>query len=163
MAFPFTHAIFTWIIAKLFQKSGLRISQLTWGALLFGSILPDIDFLLDWTFIPGIHRTVTHSLVFALLSGLVLFVILRLLANNSAKHAAVAMFLGVLSHVFIDSLGFPGIQLLWPFTGWYAIPQLIPSVQNFGGMLSGMKYAILDMGFGIAWIIYLWFCNRIKF
>jgi membrane-bound metal-dependent hydrolase YbcI (DUF457 family) len=89
---------------------------------LFGSILPDFDFL------PGIligdlrafHHGVSHSLALAVLFGLVVFFFIR------GRHTEVAVRAGLLaaaayaSHVLLDLVGVNdgtrGVPIIWPLS-----------------------------------------------
>ncbi|MEK6950757.1 MAG: metal-dependent hydrolase, partial [Nanoarchaeota archaeon] len=63
--FAFTHLITAWLLGKGYEAlAKKRISHPAWFFLLFGSLLPDIDFLIDWTLGTEFHRTFTHSLLF---------------------------------------------------------------------------------------------------
>ena len=97
-------------------------SRITLGVTLFGSIVPDFDFL------PGIligdpgafHHGVSHSFAFAALLGLaVLVAFQRCLEKVIAAQAAVLTALAYASHVILDlinvSLG-RGLPIFWPFS-----------------------------------------------
>ncbi len=66
------------------------------------SVLPDIDFLIN---IP--HRTLTHSLLF-------LLSLTYLIKVKLGKRQAMAVLIGLSSHLITDSLTTQGIQLFYP-------------------------------------------------
>ena len=91
------------------EPANLR-TFLPWCAL--AACLPDLDFF--W----GRHNMETHSLGFAALVGLAVFVWRR------DRRLAVACFLAVCTHVLFDWLGsddFPplGVMALWPITSQF--------------------------------------------
>jgi inner membrane protein len=81
------------------------------------SLLPDVDALL-----PGlVHRGLTHTLLFAVLVGLLVPIAVRLgsdfLPGLGAEHAAVGYLVGVgglVSHLAGDIITPMGVQLLFP-------------------------------------------------
>ena len=78
-------------------------------ALLVLSILPDIDIFYDFLTGTEIHRGLTHSIVFALIIFLPIFVFYR--------KKAVPYFLAFISHALIGDFVVGGqLELLWPFT-----------------------------------------------
>lgn len=98
-----------------------------------GGLIPDLDhpksMLSGW--IPGMgiilglsrvgHRTLTHSLVFVALVWLV--------ANATLPYQlAVAVALGVVSHIAADMTTPKGIPLLYPLSGaWVVLPRFVLS------------------------------------
>jgi membrane-bound metal-dependent hydrolase YbcI (DUF457 family) len=89
----------------------------------FLAIIPDFDYLLVWWFGLGEewHRSVTHSLVFALFVGLLWSVVFK----ASTFREAAAYILAITSHGLLDCAATKtssGVQLLWPYThGWYRL------------------------------------------
>jgi membrane-bound metal-dependent hydrolase YbcI (DUF457 family) len=176
MVFPFSHLITAWVIGKIYEKTSKnKISHYGWIALLFGAVLPDADFLLDWTINTELHRTFTHSLFFVMTTPLFLSLILKILDKNKVKkinrkELSVALGIGILSHLLLDMFAYHGVPLLWPslinvsyfFIGYYnpANPSfLYAPLENLQSM---MKVAIIDMGFGTAWIFYLLWKKRMQ-
>jgi inner membrane protein len=115
-----THALLPVIGAAAVPR--LRLSNRVIGAAIVAAMLPDADvvgrLLFDY---PGTHplghRGWTHSIVFALLVGLVG------MAGSSALRASprlafAILFLGALSHPLTDMLtdGGRGVMLLWPLS-----------------------------------------------
>jgi len=171
MSFAFGHLIFAWIIGKSFEFiSKKKISHLTWGFLLFGSVLPDIDFILGDIFGEYMHRMFTHGLLFILPIALVTYFLVRTLNSKSAaKKTTVFIIIGMLSHLFIDLFYFPGIQLFWPWNifvyffgaGYYTLADL--AAISADKLALSIKRAIIDLGLGTAWIFFLWFRKKIRF
>ena len=88
-----------------------KVTASCWTVLLATSLLPDADIIISilatgspW----GLHRLFTHSLLFALLF-LVAYGLLRRLELMFA-------FIGISSHILLDSLDAHGVPLLWPFS-----------------------------------------------
>jgi membrane-bound metal-dependent hydrolase YbcI (DUF457 family) len=112
-----THIAGAALTAAIARGFGLEIGPPEVLALVVGSLLPDIDtttsgvgkFLKPasrWIESKYGHRTVTHSLLFAVLVSALL---LPLGAN-----LCVALFLGICSHLLLDTLNVNGVPLLWP-------------------------------------------------
>jgi hypothetical protein len=87
---------------------------------LIGSVIPDLDFL------PGIlignmrafHHGISHSLAFALIYGVVTFVVANRIAPGIAVRASLIACFAYASHLILDfvsvSPGARGVPLLWP-------------------------------------------------
>ena len=97
---PFGHLIFAWVIGLIIQKlARVKISRLAWALLLFGAILPDVDYLFSLFLGVPLNRGITHSLIFVVFSFFTVFVIL-----NHYKLGKETMFFsfGLLTHLFAD-------------------------------------------------------------
>jgi inner membrane protein len=112
----------------------LILAGLNAGSLLFagilGSVAPDLDFLLTllstrnprWYIL--IHGGVTHSLAGGILASLLTFGVSLVIAVQLpalqeggivlAAGAVIALLGGMLLHLFLDFLAFPGIPVRWP-------------------------------------------------
>ncbi len=168
MSMGFGHLIGAWAVGLLWQYfNRKKLSNTTWFCLLLGGILPDIDNLLDWTLKTELHRTFTHSFLFALFIGILLYLVLSFLKTNGTKkyfaninhlHCAVALSLGVLTHLFLDLFSSPGIPLLWPLSyyfGYQGITFLLHPGRVFDFAPEYIYKAVFDMGLGTAWILFL--------
>ena len=95
-----------------------------------------------------------------------MYLVLSFLKTNGTKkyfgnlnhvHCAVAISIGVLTHLFLD-LSLPGVPLLWPlnyYFGYFGI-QLVPhSGAAFSFSPKLINNFIFDTGLGAAWILYL--------
>jgi len=173
MSYAFGHLIFAWIIAKGYEiLSKKKLSHLTWLFILFGAILPDIDFLINWIFNLHIHRTFTHSILFVVVISLLIYAFMRIFkSKSSAKDLALAIGIGIILHLLIDLLAAPGINLLWPWNlyisyfsvGYYSTEMLLAMSSTYESVRAALNRAILDMGFGVLWLFFLWYRRRIKF
>ncbi len=94
----FTHSIFSLLLSLFFNIN----PALT----IIFSLFPDLEFLL-----PVIHRGPLHSLVFLGPIGVLLFFKNRELFD--------CFFVGVFSHLFLDSFTKQGIPLFYPFLNFY--------------------------------------------
>ena len=142
MPLGFSHLVGAWLPAKLVEYYRKKeFSKWTWIALLFGAILPDADFLLEWLGLAvGIHRTFSHSLLFIPFTWLVIYGVSIFLLeylpkkyvpkNEYPRTLAWAAALGVAFHIFFDCLLYPGVNLLWPFNWWFAAGTLYYSTQT---------------------------------
>ena len=170
MSFAFGHLIFPWILGKIYEfVSKKKISHYTWFFLLLGGILPDTDFLLDWTLGTDLHRTFTHSFFFIILISLLVYFIF--FKNKLNQSYAIAIAVGISAHLIADMILNPGVPLLWPsllhyyFFGKGYLAANSPTLLNGSKeMMTGViKSAVFDMALGTTWIFYLWFRKRIKF
>ena len=172
MSFSFTHLIAAWLCGKLYEFiSKKKISHYIWFFLLFGAILPDADYLLDWTLGTQIHRTFTHSIVFVIAAPLLLYFILYLISHSQKKGMSLALGVGITTHLLLDYLGGGnGIPLLWPSLFRFSIDGMsygiirIPLLEaSRESLRNAMKDTIKDMALGTTWIFYLWWRKKLKF
>ena len=171
MSFAFGHLIGAWLLGKLYEyKTKKQIPRYAWFLLLFGAILPDADFLIDWTLGTEIHRTFTHSLLFVLLAPLILYLVLRACKKEESIFYALALGVGIFSHLFLDFFSSQGVPILWPSLTNFAYNKIAyfdPATPSFlyssvEQMRSRLKFAVLDMALGTTWIFYLWWKKRIQ-
>jgi len=160
MPFAFGHLLSAWIPAKIYEWIfKKKLNHHTWFFLLFGAIIPDVDFLLDWTLGTDIHRTLTHSLLF--IPIMFLLVYLLFFKSPHRKQFALAMSLGIIIHIAMDM--FSGVLLFWPsqiYVSWFAFNQ---APEKFLATANRLSSAVLDMALGTAWIFYLWWRKQLKF
>ncbi len=157
MTFAFGHLIAAWLAGKGYEYfKGKKLGQYTWFFLLLGGILPDVDYLLDWTIGTQIHRTFTHSIFFALIATLVVLYFSLRLKHQERRYFALALGGGILVHLFVDFFSRQGIPLFWPNLTYVSFPLV-----NY--IVVEMKLAILDMALGTIWIFYLLIKGKIKF
>tara|TARA_Y100000310_G_scaffold17224_1_gene17094 strand:+ start:4304 stop:4747 length:444 start_codon:yes stop_codon:yes gene_type:complete len=111
-----THLLFALLLA-LYTKDYFQADLFFIIIVLIGSLLPDLDETKSYLgrripFLPTIskllfgHRGIYHSIPFAIL--------LTLLINIFSFKAAIAILIGYLSHILLDSITKQGIQPLWP-------------------------------------------------
>ena len=172
MSFAFGHLAGAWVTGKIYEQlSKQKISHYAWFSLLFGSILPDADFIIDWTLGTDIHRTFSHSLLVLILAPLLVYLFFSILKHTEKKSLALFLGLGIATHLVLDGFSAHGIPLLWPQEWYFSFfSGFTPQIPD-GGLLVGtaevlgykLKLAIVDMAIGTAWIFYLWFRKRIQF
>src|SRR3989338_7677138 len=103
MGFGFTHLIAAWLAGKGYEHfSKKKISHYTWFFLLMGSILPDADFLIDWTLGTELHRTFTHSLLFVIVAPIIIYSIFTLFDHPERRFFALAIGVGITTHLLLD-------------------------------------------------------------
>ncbi len=172
MSFAFGHLVGAWSAGKVYQYfSKKKIGHYAWFFLLLGGILPDADFLLDWTFGTDLHRTISHSLLFLIIVPALVYLFFSIFKNPEKKQFALFMGLGIATHLFLDGFSTYGIPLLWPMGGYFSFFSGYNPAIPEGGLLIGsaeilihkIKLAIADMAIGTTWIFYLWFRKRIEF
>jgi len=153
MSLAFGHLIGAWIVGEIIQKiSNKKFPKHAWALLLLGGIIPDIDYIFQILLNEPIHRTITHSLFFALVS-------LVFIKNNKY---GLLFTIGILVHIFLDLLTAPGVQLLWPINIWISIdsyfPQTIMQIE-----LRNISLVMADMFLGFFWFAYLFLKGKINF
>lgn len=163
MPFAFTHLIFAWFVGLVVQ-SKKKLNKLSWGLLLLGSILPDGDYVFQLIFNTQVHRSFSHSLLFLIISYLILYFILK---NYKKEKYTVYLTIGVATHILLDLFIYPGIMFLWPLQYWFSIfgISLVPSVKEVSTayLMRFSGLAIMDMTLGVIWIGYLFLKNKLKF
>jgi membrane-bound metal-dependent hydrolase YbcI (DUF457 family) len=98
-------------LAYLLGKGSSKVlhTKINVPILLVLSILPDIDIIYDFLTGAELHRGPTHSILFALLLFIPVFIIYR--------KQAIPYFLALISHAAIGDFLIGGqLQLLWPLT-----------------------------------------------
>jgi len=171
MSFAFTHLIAAWLCGKLYEFTfKKKIFHYVWFFLLFGAILPDADYLVDWTLGTEIHRTFTHSIFFVILAPLVLYFLLQLIGHSQKKPMSIAIAVGIVTHLLLDMSGGHGVPLLWPSLFHFSVngvtynPLTPPFLKsNLMELQFYLKRAILDMALGTTWIFFLWWRKKLKF
>ena len=164
MVLGFGHLIGAWIFGKSFEfLTQKRLAQLPWFFLLFGAILPDVDLVIGWILNLEIHRTFTHSIVFALVMGFAAFIWCTLLKEKNRTTITLALFFGICIHIFIDLISQRGVMLFWPYEQFFSFingfnyishgPLFERSAEHLTRVL---KSAIFDMGLGVTWVFFLW-------
>lgn len=175
MPYAFFHIIFGWFFGRLYEFfDNKRLGKFEWFLVLFGAILPDIDYLLEWAFDFRSHRLFTHSLLMLLFVFALSYFVFKLFDVFKGKNGLRYSFLlslGVFAHLLLDFVVSPiaGIPLLWPSTDFYG---LFSGIQSFSQVMAvdytaslyyfKLKIAILDMGAGISWMFYLLYSGKIK-
>lgn len=171
MSFAFGHLIGAWVIGKVYEyTSKKKIPHYAWFFLLFGAILPDADFLIDWTLGTEIHRTFTHSLLFVVLAPVLIYLVFRAYGKRESFPYALALGVGIFSHLFLDFFSSQGVPLLWPSLLNFAynhVAYFDPATPSFlhsspEQMRSMLIFAVLDMALGTVWIFYLWWRKKVE-
>jgi membrane-bound metal-dependent hydrolase YbcI (DUF457 family) len=165
MPLGFIHLIGAWTITKVYQFfSKNKISKYTWFFLLFGAILPDIDYIFEWTFDIVIHRTITHSLFFAVIILLISLFSFYLVKEKKCRQYSFALFIGILIHLLLDFFSIKGIPFFWPHEMFISYLGINLSVSSFMDNLSNsLRNCLIDIGLGTAWILYLSLKGKVKF
>jgi membrane-bound metal-dependent hydrolase YbcI (DUF457 family) len=172
MGFAFGHLVIAWLIGKSYEKlSKNKISNFVWVFLLFGSLVPDFDFILDWTLGTYLHRTFTHSFLFAIVFPTIVYFLLYNFKNKDKFAFAIGS--GILIHLFVDILDAGiGIPIFWPNLLHISINNVgyipanhIPALFAGGPELvqERLRNTIIDMALGTTWIFYLLLKKKLKF
>ena len=172
MSFLFTHLITSWFVGTIYQLiSKKKLSPYTWLFLIAGAIIPDLDFLIDWTLHTDIHRTITHSITFAVLFPLLVYGILRIVGDKKSKYYSLALSVGIITHLLLDMCYAPGIALLWPgminfsYHGISLVNHMLPSLFNstLDRTIHFLREMLIDTALGAGWLFYLGLRKRINF
>jgi membrane-bound metal-dependent hydrolase YbcI (DUF457 family) len=103
------------------------VPERTWLMLgiVLGSLIPDLDNLavavatITRHSTEGLHRTLTHSLAFALSILVLFYLISKATHNKHWQNLGLGLGLGVLMHILLDLLiWFNGVAVFWPFPVW---------------------------------------------
>lgn len=167
MPYLFEHLIGGWIAGKVIELSKKkRLSHIYWFVLLVGAIIPDLDFLMEWTWFKETHRTFTHSILFALFMGALLYLVfsfVKMLSNGYLKEVnslwlGSLFTIGILTHLILDMFFVPGVPLLWPYNYYFSYFGIFPRsiIHEFAWPLAKeFKFALFDMAIGGGWILFL--------
>lgn len=89
-----THAIIGVALSEALMLNPITV--------ILGAIIPDLDYVI------GIqHRTITHSLLFVIITCLVVW-------KFKGKRSGYALLIGLASHLMLDTITPMGVPLLWP-------------------------------------------------
>jgi membrane-bound metal-dependent hydrolase YbcI (DUF457 family) len=171
MALAFGHLIGAWICGKTYEfMQKKKIPQIAWFFLLFGGILPDIDFIVEWMLQIPYHRTFTHSILFVLVMSICLYLILKMYNDQNAQKYSFVFAIGICIHIFIDMFSSNGVQLLWPSPLYFSFFKGITQFIDIGmfshsseSIKSMLKLTIFDMGLGTTWLFGLWYTKSLRF
>tara|TARA_Y100000310_G_scaffold269145_1_gene282129 strand:- start:360 stop:857 length:498 start_codon:yes stop_codon:yes gene_type:complete len=161
--FPFGHLIGGWGLGKLFEVfSGTDLTRTAWIILLFGSLLPDSDFIIDWIFKKKTHRTFTHSIFFIFFIFVIGFFVLDIV---NLGNEAIFISLGVLSHIFLDMISNTGVVLFWPYKSWFSFFGVNRKFKQKEITIKRLKnkfnFLLFDSVLGLIWLSYLYFAGKI--
>ncbi|MFX0123718.1 MAG: metal-dependent hydrolase [Candidatus Hodarchaeota archaeon] len=136
----FSHASVGYLTTLILLRREER-TRIVMMAGTFSGMLPDSDILLIfWSkhaFIEY-HRTFSHSLVFCLVTSLLLYINI---CSSCSGRVFQTFFAAGLSHLLVDvfmDLHYPyGIALLWPFSNYLFNFQVLDRLLSFGFVTSG--------------------------
>lgn len=102
-------------------------------ALVFGALLPDADYSINWL-LKKLHRGVLHSLWLAIVVGFAAYYLFEFLA--------LPLVIGILVHLLLDSLTPQGVKLLYP---WLRVKGNIQtgSAREYVIMLVGLVFVVI--------------------
>lgn len=179
MPYAFFHITFAWLLTKLycfFRK--IKIDSFGWFLIIFGSVLPDIDYLLEWVLHLQAHRLFTHSLLMLFAIFILSFFVFWFMSSFHAVPKNKVLFytgcfvFGVFSHILLDFVvSFKGgVPLFWPNTDFYGLLSGVKTyaeLNNFNFMdssylYSKLKWAILDMALGVSFVFYMIYDKKLK-
>lgn len=133
MPSPVGHTLFGLMLCVFWCKNLGQWKIILW--ILFCANLPDIDFFIGLAFgnMNRFHQVYTHTLGFALVTGLIVY------AVKKNYRISLLTFIAVYTHVIMDSVNYDtrppiGVMLFWPFSNqhfnpikiFYAVPHSRP-------------------------------------
>lgn len=130
MPTPVGHAIGGLAVYAVTREKPLK-EDLTFAAVCMGvSLIPDLDLVIGPFAGRSYHHYFSHSLGFAALFGVAVYLLARALDRPRPLRDAGVLFAVYLSHIFLDILGKDttppfGVQLLWPFSDAFYMSPLI--------------------------------------
>lgn len=150
--------VFTGIFTSLWNVN-IFANPYYLGATVLVSLLPDIDTpksligkpfypLSKWLYRKYGHRTITHSILFALILTLITYIFQRL--QVIPPHYALIIFFAYFGHLLLDMLTTTGVPLLYPF---WRNPCVIPGNPNYRFSTGNIKQE------GIIFVVFL--CSSI--
>ncbi len=172
MSFASGHIIGGYTFGKIYEKiKHLKIPQSAWFFIIFGALLPDADLIIEWVFKIDAHRLLTHSFLFLIATPLLILAIFHLIKNPNKKIFALALMLGIASHLTLDFCTTQGIPLLYPNLTHFSIYGINENAltnpsflhQGTAGLQTSLKLAVVDMALGAGFLFYLWWKKRIQF
>lgn len=170
MPIAVTHFIIAMLLVRLFANKILKITETKELRLIsfiggLAGLLPDADFLVFYikeifslTFsisaLHIAHRTLTHSLVFALF-----FLVLALLFYKKKRVfvALLVISLGVTIHIGLDLLTANNMVLFYPFSDVMSGINLIPGAYYYQTRL----LVSIDALIFVAWVSWLFYKNKL--
>ena len=152
-----------WSLGKLIEFFfGISLTNSGWIILLFGSLIPDSDFIIEWLFKKKVHRTFTHSIFFVFFMFIFGFFILGTIGLG---HESLFISLGIISHIGLDMIFKPGVMLLWPYSKWFSFFEITSNIKTKKLTITNLKYKInfllFDSVLGLIWLSYLYFAGKI--
>ncbi len=115
-----SHAFIGVMICEVFMLSPAPV--------IVGAVLPDMDYLAG---IP--HRTITHSLLFVAAASLIAW-------KLTDKRTAYSFFLGLSSHLILDSITPMGIPLLYPMNTYFSF-----NLVNSNDIIANLGFILLSI------------------
>lgn len=126
MPLPIGHSL---ISASVFAACNGRLSLKedwkTLGLFVFAGLLPDIDFITVPFMGFGSHRGLTHSFLFALIAGSILFLLARKILSSRGPRLWISLVIAMALHPVCDFLTYDylvergGVRLFYPFSDTY--------------------------------------------
>ena len=168
MTYAVTHFVVGMLAARLLAKKCFKLKDLRWISFVggIGGVLPDFDFA--WYYLKKFfslsislsqnhlaHRTLTHSLVFALF-----FLILALIfyKKKNIFMALIVISLGVTTHIALDFLTANNLTIFYPISDMTSGFDIVPGNTYY----DKTKFiATLDAVIFLAWICWVFFKKKL--
>jgi inner membrane protein len=178
MATIFSHGVVAFTAGKLFPASALSSKIIVAGIIL--SMIPDADVLSFYFNIayehPLGHRGFTHSVLFAIIAGLMIALLFQRKLKFSSRGFTVVflyLFLCTLSHGILDAFtsGGKGVGFFIPFDNsryFFGYRPILVSPIGLDNFLSSWGLAVMKSEFRYIWIpclfalTILWLSRKIK-
>lgn len=167
MPYPVAHMLFAAAVAEAILPRD--VPHRTWKVVGCAALAltPDLDFAFVWFMHLGRewHRGFTHSILFALVAGVIG---IALLGKTRWRECA-AVALAVLSHAVLDfltSVRSAGVELFWPFTsarfklGWMSLPEPGHSESMSGFFMALLKISLVEAALFLPLLLIVWAVRR---
>jgi membrane-bound metal-dependent hydrolase YbcI (DUF457 family) len=151
MPFPLTHLVGAYLLSAGFHT---KMKKRHWLIFLIGAVLPDIDFLFYEVLQFPLHRTLTHSILFIALTSVLFWALLRVTKNDVRLSGYLA--LGMLIHIGLDMMIYPGVQLFWPSSIWIGIQGVVTTINTaiVASPHVTLGKVVIDLAVGVLWVLW---------
>lgn len=153
------------LVGMIIRKNTGKREWLLLGVLL-GSLIPDMDNLavalatLAKASTEGLHRTLTHSLLFIAAVVLLFWLVGRFTRQARWGNLGLGLGLGIFMHILLDLLiWFNGVALFWPFPIWINLWAQITPPAWFMKLMDPLEFLFFSL---YLWALGIWSGRLVK-